>query len=64
MVKVFVGNLPPDCGRKDIIELFEGYGKVKDCDIIRNFAFVHFDSDEEAKDAIESLHKSKFLGKT
>lgn len=62
MVKIFVGNLPSDCGRSDILDLFEKYGKVRDCDIIRNFAFVHFDDEEEARDAVDSLHKSKFLG--
>lgn len=62
MVKIFVGNIPSDCARRDVMELFDKYGKVKDCDIIRNFAFVHMENDEEARDAIDKLDKSTFMG--
>ncbi|XP_039249500.1 RNA-binding protein 4-like isoform X2 [Styela clava] len=61
-MKIFVGNLPSDCARADIIDLFEKYGSVKDCDIIKNYAFVQMDDEDDAKDAIESLSKSKFMG--
>lgn len=62
MVKIFVGNIPSDCGRRDVIDTFSKYGKVKDCDIIRNFAFIHMENDDDAKEAIEKLNKSDFLG--
>lgn len=39
-VKLYVGNLPDQCRRASLKELFENYGKVSQCDIVKNFAFV------------------------
>lgn len=39
-VKLYVGNLPDRCRRGALQELFEKYGKVSQCDIVKNFAFV------------------------
>ena len=39
-VKLYVGNLPDHCRRTSLQELFEKYGKVAQCDIVKNFAFV------------------------
>lgn len=39
-VKLYVGNLPDHCRRGSLQELFEKYGKVSQCDIVKNFAFV------------------------
>ena len=39
-VKLYVGNLPDHCRRGALQELFEKYGKVSQCDIVKNFAFV------------------------
>lgn len=39
-VKLYVGNLPDRCRRASLQELFEKYGKVSQCDIVKNFAFV------------------------
>nr|XP_039248188.1 RNA-binding protein 4.1-like [Styela clava] len=62
MVKIFVGNIPSDCARADVLDIFEKYGKVRSCDIIRNFAFVHMDNEDDARDAIEALNNSRFMG--
>ena len=39
-VKLYVGNLPDNCKRASLQEQFEKYGKVSQCDIVKNFAFV------------------------
>ena len=39
-VKLYVGNLPDQCRRGSLKELFDKYGKVSQCDIVKNFAFV------------------------
>lgn len=39
-VKLYVGNLPDQCRRASLQELFEKHGKVSQCDIVKNFAFV------------------------
>ena len=38
--KVYVGNLPETCRRQELKEMFEKYGKIVECDIIRDYAFV------------------------
>jgi len=38
--KVYIGNLPETCRRVELQKMFEQYGKVVECDIVRNYAFV------------------------
>ena len=38
--KLYVGNLPEDCKRSELSALFEKYGKLEKCDVLRSFAFV------------------------
>ena len=38
--KIFVGNLPETCRKVDFQKIFEEYGKVLECDIVRNYGFV------------------------
>lgn len=40
MVKIFVGNLNPSSKSQDLRKRFELYGKVTECDIVNNYAFV------------------------
>ncbi|XP_051553969.1 RNA-binding protein 4.1 isoform X2 [Myxocyprinus asiaticus] len=56
MVKIFVGNLSPDTTADDIRSLFSQYGKISECDVVKNFGFVHMDDKAEADEAIRNLH--------
>lgn len=38
--KIFVGNLADKTTKADIQPLFEKYGKVVECDIVKNYGFV------------------------
>ena len=38
--KIFVGNLNEKSASEDLRVLFEKYGEVSECDIIKNFGFV------------------------
>ena len=38
--KIFVGNLSDKTTKADIQPLFEKYGKVVECDIVKNYGFV------------------------
>ena len=38
--KLYVGNLPETCRRADLLSEFDKYGKVVECDIVNNYAFV------------------------
>ncbi|XP_015266310.1 PREDICTED: RNA-binding protein 4-like [Gekko japonicus] len=62
MVKIFVGGLSPVVTAEELRKLFEQYGQVNECDILKNFAFVHMEKEDEAHQAISSLHKSEFFG--
>uniref|UniRef100_A0A2L2YVX6 RNA-binding protein 4.1 n=1 Tax=Parasteatoda tepidariorum TaxID=114398 RepID=A0A2L2YVX6_PARTP len=60
--KISVGNLPENAHNVELQELFEKYEEVKECDIVKNYAFDHMSSEEEAKTAIEALYNIDFLG--
>lgn len=38
--KIFIGNLGPDTQAQDLRPLFEKYGHVSECDVLRNYGFV------------------------
>ncbi|KAM9425966.1 RNA-binding protein 4.1-like [Pholidichthys leucotaenia] len=59
MVKIFVGNLPREADEEELTALFSEYGKVTECAIIKNFAFVHMDDRKAATKAIKNLHHHK-----
>ncbi|XP_030541004.1 serine/arginine-rich splicing factor RS31-like isoform X1 [Rhodamnia argentea] len=59
---LFVINFDPiRTGVRDIERHFESYGKVLNVRIRRNFAFVQFETQEEATKALECTHMSKIL---
>jgi cold-inducible RNA-binding protein len=70
-VKLYVGNLPYNTSEEDLKELFGAYGAVASVNLIndretgrsKGFGFVEFDSDDEAKAAIEALNGKDFGGR-
>ncbi|KAK6323253.1 hypothetical protein J4Q44_G00055920 [Coregonus suidteri] len=61
-VKLHVANV--EKGSDDELRtLFEEYGTVTECAIIKNFAFIHMSNSDEAKDAIKGLDNTDFQGK-
>jgi RNA recognition motif-containing protein len=38
--KLYIGNIPASVSSTELKELFEKYGKVLECDIIKDYAFV------------------------
>jgi len=65
MVKLFIGNLPGGevVSNDDIRPLFEPYGTVTECEVIRNYGFVHIDSEEGANKAIQELNGHDVKGR-
>uniref|UniRef100_A0A3Q2NTS9 RNA-binding protein 14 n=1 Tax=Fundulus heteroclitus TaxID=8078 RepID=A0A3Q2NTS9_FUNHE len=62
MVKIFIGNLSSDSTAQELRQLFEKYGKVSECDIVKNFGFVHMNNQSEAEEAIKNLHQTELHG--
>ncbi|KAK6292018.1 hypothetical protein J4Q44_G00378030 [Coregonus suidteri] len=61
-IKLHVTNV--EKGNDDELRtLFEEYGTVSECAIVKNFAFVHMDNSDEALDAIKGLDNVEFQGK-
>lgn len=54
--KIFIGNLAEKTNTTDIRPLFEKYGKVVECDVVKNYGFVHMESEEQGRDAIQNLN--------
>ncbi len=61
-IKLYVGNVPISARNAELKELFEKFGKVVECDILKEFAFVHMESDNDAKAAISGLNDSLWKG--
>lgn len=62
MVKIFVGRLAPSVTPVQLRELFEKYGPVSDCDILRDYGFVHMSHESDAEMAINALDKFDLCG--
>ncbi|KAL4659839.1 splicing factor 1 isoform X1 [Arapaima gigas] len=62
MVKIFIGNLSQETTAEELRALFTQYGKVSECDIVKNYGFVHMDDKVEADEAIRNLHHYELHG--
>lgn len=62
MVKIFIGNLASDTTAQELRELFEKYGKVAECDVVKNYGFVHMNVMSEAEEAIQNLNQHELNG--
>ncbi|KAM9836712.1 RNA-binding protein 4.1-like isoform 1-T2 [Aulostomus maculatus] len=62
MVKIFIGNLACNTTAEELRELFEKYGEVSECDIVKNYGFVHMNNMSEAEEAIQNLHQHQLNG--
>lgn len=70
--KLFVGSLPYSTTDDDLKDLFAQSGTVASAKVIfdresgrsKGFGFVEFESDDEAKAAIESLNGKDFGGRS
>lgn len=62
MVKIFIGNLACNTAPEELRKLFEKYGKVSECDIVKNYGFVHMSNMSEAEEAIRNLHQHELNG--
>ncbi len=61
-IKIYVGNIPQSARNSELKELFEKFGKVVECDILKEFAFVHMEDTNDAKAAIAGLNDSLWKG--
>eukprot|EP00057_Strongylocentrotus_purpuratus_P016780 XP_011671254.1 PREDICTED: RNA-binding protein 4.1 isoform X3 [Strongylocentrotus purpuratus] len=60
--KLFVGNLPQGCTNDDLKTLFATIGQVVECDVLKNYGFVHMSTIEEALEAVSKLGGHRLYG--
>ncbi|XP_053599240.1 RNA-binding protein lark isoform X5 [Microplitis mediator] len=60
--KIFIGNLADKTSNSDIKPLFEKYGKVVECDVVKNYGFVHMENEEAGRNAIQNLNGTPVHG--
>ncbi|KAJ3124824.1 hypothetical protein HK100_011096 [Physocladia obscura] len=58
----FAGKLPRDVSEREIKKHFETYGHLREIRILVGFAFVEYDDHRDARDAVEKLDGTRFLG--
>jgi RNA recognition motif-containing protein len=62
--KLHVSNLPENCSRRQLTEFFNQYGQVLECSILwDSYAFIHYASLNEARNALKQASCTTFLGK-
>jgi len=60
--KVFIGNLPDEVDQDRLRSIFESVGPLAEFDIIKNYGFVHFETEADANRAVQELNETKFDG--
>ncbi|XP_073434597.1 RNA-binding protein 14-like isoform X1 [Dendrobates tinctorius] len=61
--KIFIGNVGNECDASELRALFETYGKVVECDVVKDFAFVHMEKESDAREAIDKLNGRDIRGR-
>ncbi|XP_015706460.1 RNA-binding protein 14-like isoform X1 [Coturnix japonica] len=61
--KIFVGNVSAACTSGELRALFQQYGAVVECDVVKDYAFVHMENEADAKVAIENLNGKEVKGR-
>ncbi|KAL4134460.1 hypothetical protein PRIC2_004760 [Phytophthora ramorum] len=67
MARVFVGNLPEDVRERELSERFERFGRLNSVRIKfpqrpPPFAFIAFENEQDASDAVRAMNNSSFQG--
>ncbi|GAV70110.1 RRM_1 domain-containing protein, partial [Cephalotus follicularis] len=60
MRPIFVGNFEYETRQSELERLFSKYGRVERVDIKSGFAFVYFEDERDAEDAIRALDNTPF----
>eukprot|EP01137_Pigoraptor_chileana_P004483 Opistho-2@46186 len=60
--RVYVGHVPSRARTQDLEDLFRRYGRIVNVDLKNGFAFVEFEDDRDAEDAIRALDGTNFEG--
>lgn len=66
--EIIITNLNPGIGQKEVMTLFEPFGKINNCDLQKNnensscFAVIQYENDSNANEAISKMDGQKING--
>ena len=60
--RLFLGRISLNVSDDDIRREFRKYGRIVDITLKSNYAFVHFDTADEAENALEDCHRANVFG--
>lgn len=62
MSRIFVRNIPAKLRQSDLENIFSKHGKIADIILKPNFAFIEYNSDKEANEAVKHLNDYNIQG--
>ncbi|GAB1606131.1 RNA-binding protein lark-like [Argonauta hians] len=62
--KIYVGNLPTNSKSSELKDLFSKFGKIVECDIVKDYAFLHFSESKNAMVAVSQMNNTNWNGNT
>ncbi|KYQ88329.1 RNA-binding region RNP-1 domain-containing protein [Tieghemostelium lacteum] len=60
--RVYIGKISPKTTKEDLETAFKKFGKILSCDLKPGYAFVEFETDKSAKEAIEEMDGTTLAG--
>ena len=60
--RVYVGGISHRARERDVEKLFDRFGRIRDVSLKNGFAFVEFEDDRDADDAVYDLNRTTFMG--
>ena len=60
--RVYVGGISHRARERDVEKLFDRFGRIKDVSLKNGFAFVEYEDDRDADDAVYDLNRTTFMG--
>ncbi|CAB57400.1 guard protein for 5'-capping of pre-mRNAs Srp2/Npl3 [Schizosaccharomyces pombe] len=60
--RLFVGRIPPQATREDMMDFFKGYGQILDCKLMNGFGFVEVEDARDARDIVNDFQGKEFMG--
>ena len=60
--RLYAGGISHRARERDVEKLFGKFGRIRDVSLKNGFAFVEFEDDRDADDAVYDLNRTTFMG--
>ncbi|BFZ07375.1 hypothetical protein BsWGS_10413 [Bradybaena similaris] len=61
--KLYVGNLPENADKAELEQEFTKFGNIVEFDILKDYGFIHYENESDAKAAVEAMDGYLLNGK-